>query len=110
MEPGGCHPRGFCGRLVSDGGHGGAQPGRLHHAAGTPERPDHFRRLQHLPAGELPVAYVVSEGPLDENALKEALGRSLASFKCPRAFVRVDHLPRTALGKVQKHLLPPHKP
>ncbi len=60
--------------------------------------------------GELPVAYVVSEGPLDENALKEALGRSLASFKCPRAFVRVDHLPRTALGKVQKHLLPPHKP
>ena len=29
-----------------------------------------------------------------------------ASFKQPRAFVRVDTIPRTALGKVQKHLLP----
>lgn len=60
--------------------------------------------------GELPVAYVVSEGPLDEDVLKEAFGRALASFKCPRAFVRVDHLPRTALGKVQKHLLTPFRP
>ena len=34
----------------------------------------------------------------------------LASFKTPRAFVRVDSLPRTALGKVQKHLLPEWKP
>jgi hypothetical protein len=25
----------------------------------------------------------------------------------PRAFVRINALPRTALGKVQKHLLPP---
>ena len=31
----------------------------------------------------------------------------LASFKVPRSFVRVESLPRTALGKVQKHLLPP---
>ena len=28
------------------------------------------------------------------------------SFKVPRAFVPVDALPRNALGKVQKHLLP----
>jgi malonyl-CoA/methylmalonyl-CoA synthetase len=31
----------------------------------------------------------------------------LASFKVPRTFLRIDALPRTALGKVQKHLLPP---
>jgi len=31
----------------------------------------------------------------------------LASFKVPRAFVVVEKLPRTALGKIQKHLLPP---
>jgi acyl-CoA synthetase (AMP-forming)/AMP-acid ligase II len=31
----------------------------------------------------------------------------LASFKMPRRWVRVEALPRTALGKVQKHLLPP---
>jgi len=28
----------------------------------------------------------------------------------PRAFIRIDALPRTALGKVQKHLLPPWRP
>lgn len=32
-----------------------------------------------------------------------------ASFKVPRAFLRVESLPRTALGKVQKHLLPQPK-
>ena len=31
----------------------------------------------------------------------------LASFKTPRAFILVEKLPRTALGKIQKHLLPP---
>jgi malonyl-CoA/methylmalonyl-CoA synthetase len=36
--------------------------------------------------------------------------KALASFKVPRAFVRVDALPRNALGKVQKHLLPSHRP
>jgi acyl-CoA synthetase (AMP-forming)/AMP-acid ligase II len=32
--------------------------------------------------------------------------KHLASFKIPRAFARVDRLPRTARGKIQKHLLP----
>ena len=57
--------------------------------------------------GEVPVAYLVSEGELDSQALENECRRLLASFKVPRAFVRVDSLPRTALGKVQKHLLPP---
>ena len=34
------------------------------------------------------------------------LRSQIASFKVPRGFVRVEALPRTALGKVQKHLLP----
>ena len=59
--------------------------------------------------GELPVAYVVTDASFDEVAVAEACRRTLASFKVPRAFVRVDSLPRTALGKVQKHLLPPWK-
>jgi malonyl-CoA/methylmalonyl-CoA synthetase len=62
--------------------------------------PDHRR-------GEVPVAYIVGDSPLDEAALNEACKRSLASFKMPRGFVQVASLPRTALGKVQKHLLPP---
>lgn len=57
--------------------------------------------------GEVPVAYVVSDQPIDPASLEEQCRRGLASFKVPRAFVRVDALPRTALGKVQKHLLPP---
>jgi acyl-CoA synthetase (AMP-forming)/AMP-acid ligase II len=57
--------------------------------------------------GEVPVAYVVAEGELETSRLEALCRRELASFKVPRAFVRVDALPRTALGKVQKHLLPP---
>ena len=57
--------------------------------------------------GEVPVAYVVADGPIDETAIAATCRESLASFKVPRGFVQLDALPRTALGKVQKHLLPP---
>jgi malonyl-CoA/methylmalonyl-CoA synthetase len=53
--------------------------------------------------GERPVAFYA--GDADEAALEAACRRLLASFKVPTAFVRVDALPRNALGKVQKHLL-----
>jgi acyl-CoA synthetase (AMP-forming)/AMP-acid ligase II len=59
-------------------------------------RPDAVR-------GEQPVAYVAGE--FDVAALEAACRRHLASFKVPRAFHRIERLPRTALGKVQKHLL-----
>jgi malonyl-CoA/methylmalonyl-CoA synthetase len=54
--------------------------------------------------GEVPVAYVV--GDFDEAQLTSLCREQLASFKVPRRFIRVDSIPRTALGKVQKHLLP----
>jgi len=57
--------------------------------------------------GEVPVAYLVADTALDERALEARLRSQLASFKVPRGYVRVSALPRTALGKVQKHLLPP---
>jgi malonyl-CoA/methylmalonyl-CoA synthetase len=57
--------------------------------------------------GEMPVAYIVADAALDAAALLARLRTQLASFKLPRAIVRLDALPRTALGKVQKHLLPP---
>ena len=53
--------------------------------------------------GELPVAYIV--GDFDAVDLERRCRESMASFKVPRQFIRVDALPRTALGKVQKHLL-----
>ncbi len=64
--------------------------------------PDHLR-------GEVPVAYVVLRREVDAAALETRCRGKLASFKVPRAFIPVPKLPRTALGKVQKHLLPPVK-
>jgi len=57
--------------------------------------------------GGVPIAYLVTDQAVDASALRAICVESLASFKVPRAFVRVDALPRNALGKVQKHLLPP---
>jgi malonyl-CoA/methylmalonyl-CoA synthetase len=57
--------------------------------------------------GEIPIAYIVAEPTLDERELESSCRAQLASFKIPRAFVRLDALPRTALGKIQRHLLPP---
>ena len=59
--------------------------------------------------GEVPVAYIAGDQLPDPVALEAACRRQLASFKVPRAFVAVESLPRTALGKIQKHLLPPWK-
>ena len=56
--------------------------------------------------GEVPVAYIVADDTFDAKTLETACRAHLASFKIPRAFVRIDKLPRTALGKIQKHLLP----
>ncbi len=60
----------------------------------------------HPRKGEVPVAYVVVDDPFDPDALRAACAASLASFKVPVGVVRTEALPRTALGKVQKHLLP----
>jgi malonyl-CoA/methylmalonyl-CoA synthetase len=53
--------------------------------------------------GERPVAYFA--GDADPAALEAACREQLASFKVPAAFVRVDALPRNALGKVEKRRL-----
>jgi malonyl-CoA/methylmalonyl-CoA synthetase len=55
--------------------------------------------------GEVPVAYVVTTDDFDCAAVEAVCRAKLASFKVPRRFVRVDRLPRTALGKIQKRLL-----
>ena len=68
--------------------------------AAVAARPDRVR-------GEVPVAYVVRRGETLETAeLERRCREQLASFKVPRRFVVVDALPRNAMGKVQKHLLP----
>lgn len=57
--------------------------------------------------GEVPVAYIVPSTPggVDAALIEAVCRQKLASFKVPRAFRVMERLPRTALGKVQRHLL-----
>jgi malonyl-CoA/methylmalonyl-CoA synthetase len=56
--------------------------------------------------GEVPVAYLVADGPLDPPEVLAFCKGQLAGFKVPRELRFLDALPRNALGKVQKQLLP----
>jgi malonyl-CoA/methylmalonyl-CoA synthetase len=60
----------------------------------------------HSEWGETPMAYLVVDEPVDTEALIAHCREQIASFKVPRHFVIIEALPRNALGKVQKHLLP----
>lgn len=55
--------------------------------------------------GEVPIAYIVCSGELDDSRLTHFCRQQLASFKVPKQFYRVDILPRNAMGKLQKNLL-----
>jgi malonyl-CoA/methylmalonyl-CoA synthetase len=55
--------------------------------------------------GELPVAFVEIDRPVDAEALRFALGERLASFKIPRTIHVLEALPRNAMGKVEKQRL-----
>jgi malonyl-CoA/methylmalonyl-CoA synthetase len=55
--------------------------------------------------GQVPIAFLVVEAPVDESALIAFCRGQMASFKVPREIRTVESLPRNALGKVQKHLL-----
>jgi malonyl-CoA/methylmalonyl-CoA synthetase len=67
--------------------------------AAVTSQPDRLR-------GEVPVAYVVRRTPIDVWELEDRCRAALASFKVPRAFIAMEKLPRNAMGKIQKHLLP----
>jgi malonyl-CoA/methylmalonyl-CoA synthetase len=56
--------------------------------------------------GEVPVAYVVCSQPVETAEIEALCREKLASFKVPREFIVVEKLPRNAMGKIQKHLLP----
>lgn len=60
--------------------------------------PDHAR-------GEVPVAFVVTAGPIDEAALINHCSRVLSSYKVPRRIRRIDALPQTSTGKLSRKSL-----
>ncbi|EFR93678.1 O-succinylbenzoate-CoA ligase, partial [Listeria innocua FSL J1-023] len=47
---------------------------------------------------------VVNEG-FDEGELKDICQTNLASFKIPKQITIVEHLPKTASGKIQRNKL-----
>lgn len=61
----------------------------------------------HAEWGEVPIAYLVADPALDRPALLAFCKGQLAGFKVPRELRLLESLPRNALGKLQKQLLPP---
>jgi len=60
--------------------------------------------------GEVGCAYLLpqpGETLPSDSELANFCKQRLAAYKVPKYFIRVDDFPRTAAGKVQKHLLPP---
>jgi acyl-CoA synthetase (AMP-forming)/AMP-acid ligase II len=60
----------------------------------------------HAKWGEVPIAYLVAGPALEPPALLAYCKGQLAAFKVPHEIRLLDTLPRNALGKLQKHLLP----
>lgn len=59
--------------------------------------------------GEVGCAYLLERpghGLPGDTELSAYCKQHLAAYKVPKQFIRVDDFPRTAAGKVQKHLLP----
>lgn len=56
--------------------------------------------------GDMLVAYVVSADAVSAEELRDFLGQTLPDYMIPGAFVRMDALPLTANGKLDKAALP----
>ncbi|WP_367342431.1 o-succinylbenzoate--CoA ligase [Limosilactobacillus sp.] len=55
--------------------------------------------------GEVPVAFVVSDDPLNVAQLRSYGRQHLAHYKVPREFIQIDRLPKNASGKIKRYLL-----
>jgi malonyl-CoA/methylmalonyl-CoA synthetase len=62
--------------------------------------------MPHPEFGETVVAYLVTSSDISDTEVHAHLLPLLAKYKRPRHIVFVDALPKNALGKTQKHLLP----
>ena len=61
--------------------------------------------LEVKPGVRVIAAFCVASGPLDEDALAGFAAERLARYKQPRAWIRVDALPRNPNGKLQRRRL-----
>ncbi len=58
------------------------------------------------PGAWIIVAFYTSPAALDDTALRAYVEPKLASYKRPRAYVRIDQMPSGANGKIQRRRLP----
>ena len=63
--------------------------------------------LPHAHWSEAVTAVIVTRpgAQLDQDALDRRLRENLSPYKCPKAYILVDALPKTATGKIQKSVL-----
>lgn len=61
--------------------------------------------MQDLQWGQVPVAFVVSDEDISLDSLQEFLRTKLASYKIPKALLRVDEMPRNASNKLLRREL-----
>ena len=61
---------------------------------------------QDSPGDKRLVAYIVAEAAIQEEVLRNALGRSLPEYMIPSHFLQLEQLPLTPNGKVDKKALP----
>ena len=59
------------------------------------------------PGDQRLVCYYEAAGQVDEVALRDAIARELPAYMVPTNFVRLNHLPQTPNGKVDRNSLPP---
>ncbi len=52
--------------------------------------------------GEEVVAFVVTEGAVDAEALAEHVREHLSAYKCPKRFIEIEEIPRNEVGKVPR--------
>jgi len=50
-------------------------------------------------------AWIVADGDVESGALRAHCAQHLAAYKIPRSFHRIEALPRTANGKIQRRAL-----
>lgn len=55
--------------------------------------------------GQQVAAVVVVQSPIDSGELRQFLSKHVASYKVPTVYYKIEFLPRTASGKIQRHLL-----
>ncbi|MGC5291289.1 beta-ketoacyl synthase N-terminal-like domain-containing protein, partial [Micromonospora sp. DT231] len=64
--------------------------------------------VSHDVLGEVPVAYLVTDGPVDPDEIFERCERVLTAYKLPERLYQVTAIPRTGSRKVRRHALAGH--